>query len=83
MQRMWLMLVTAAVTAVPAAAPAQIAQERVDLDVVRQIRQEGLDRSQLPQLARHMVEVIGPRLTGSPQMLEANEWTADQFRTWG
>jgi carboxypeptidase Q len=72
-----------AVLAVPASGAAQIAREAVDMDVVRQIREEGLERSQLPAMARYLTEVIGPRLTGSPQMTEANEWTAQQFRDWG
>ena len=67
----------------PAVANAQIAQEAVDLHVIQQIREEGLERSQLPELARHLVEVIGPRLTGSPGMMKANEWTARKFREWG
>jgi len=62
---------------------AQMAQERVDLAVVDQIRQEGLERSQLDALAQHLVDVIGPRLTGSPAMRRANDWTADRFRDWG
>ncbi|MDH5549031.1 MAG: peptidase, partial [Gemmatimonadota bacterium] len=73
----------AAVTVVPTALPAQVAQESVDLAVVQRIREEGLERSQLPALARHLTEVIGPRLTGSPQMKQANEWTAQMFREWG
>jgi hypothetical protein len=73
----------AAVVAVPGAALAQVAQESVDLSVIEQIREEGLERSQLPEMARHLTDVIGPRLTGSPGMTEANEWTADQFRAWG
>jgi hypothetical protein len=68
---------------VPVTAGAQVAQESVDLAVIEQIREEGLERSQLPQLARHLVEVIGPRLTGSPGMMKANEWTASKFREWG
>jgi hypothetical protein len=67
----------------PSTAWAQVAQERVDLSVVEQIREEGLERSQLPEMARYLTEVIGPRLTGSPQMTQANEWTAGQFRSWG
>jgi len=57
------LLVTAAPTA---SAVGQIAQERVDLDVVRRIRDEGLNRSQIPELARQLTDEIGPRLTGSP-----------------
>jgi hypothetical protein len=69
--------------AIAAPAAAQVAQEKVDLDAVRRIREEGLQRSQIPALAGHLVEVIGPRLTGSPAMKRANDWTAEQFRTWG
>ncbi len=68
---------------VTAPAGGQVAQEAVDLDVVRQIREEGLERSQIPEMARYLTEVIGPRLTGSPQMREANTWTAEKLREWG
>jgi carboxypeptidase Q len=66
-----------------AAAPAQAVQERVDLAVVERIRDEGLNRSRIPQLAGHLTDVIGPRLTGSPAMRQANDWTAEQLREWG
>ena len=71
----------AVVFSVPASG--QIAQERVDLDAVARIRQEGLERSQIPELARHLTDVIGPRLTGSPGMKAANEWTAATLKSWG
>ncbi|UCE22821.1 MAG: M20/M25/M40 family metallo-hydrolase [Candidatus Aminicenantes bacterium] len=67
----------------PQGAMAQIVQERVNLDIVKQIRDEGLERSHVPELARHLTEVIGPRLTGSPGMRKANEWTAEKLRKWG
>lgn len=71
------------VALMPAAAAAQAAQEAVDLEVVRRIREEGLERSQIEPLARHLTEVIGPRLTGSPSMKRANDWTAETLREWG
>jgi len=64
-------------------ASAQIAREAVDLEVVRSIREEGLERSRIEDLARYLTEVNGPRLTGSPGMMRANEWTAERFREWG
>jgi hypothetical protein len=67
----------------PQTASAQIAQEAVDLSVVQQIREEGFERSQIEAMARHLTEVIGPRLTGSPGMMAANEWTVEQFESWG
>jgi carboxypeptidase Q len=80
--RRWLTLACLAIAS-SATAVAQVAQEKVDLDAIRRIREEGLQRSQIPALAGHLVEVIGPRLTGSPAMKQANDWTAEQFRSWG
>jgi hypothetical protein len=72
-----------ATASIPPDAIAQVAQEAVDLDVVSRIREEGFERSQVEAMARHLTEVIGPRLTGSPGMTRANEWTAEVFREWG
>ncbi len=74
--------VIACVIASPTAI-AQVAQEKVDLTVIERIRAEGFERSHLPEMARYLTDVIGPRLTGSPGMKQANEWTAEQFRAWG
>jgi carboxypeptidase Q len=76
-------LASAALLSYAAYAPAQVAQEAVDLDVVRRIREEGLERSHIPELAGHLVDVIGPRLTGSPGMRHANEWTAEVLERFG
>ncbi len=64
-------------------AAAQVAQEALDLGVVERIREEGLERSQLEGLAHHLTDVIGPRLTGSPGMQAAHDWTASMLREWG
>ena len=77
------LIACAALVAAPTATLAQAAQESVDLSVIEQIREEGFERSQLPTVARHLTDVIGPRLTGSPGMLRANEWTAEQLGAWG
>ncbi len=73
----------ASAVCMPATLSAQVAQERVDMAVVQRIRTEGLEHSQIPQLAHHLTDVIGPRLTGSPAMRRANDWTAEKFREWG
>lgn len=64
-------------------AVAQVVQETIDLDVIEKIRDEGLNRSQIEELGGYLTDVIGPRLTGSPAMMRANEWTASKFREWG
>ena len=76
-----LALLLAMAPALPAGA--QIAQEAVDVSVVQRIREEGLHRSQIEDMARWLTEVNGPRLTGSPGMKRANEWTALKLRSWG
>lgn len=60
-----------------------IAQEPVDLDMVSRIRQEAFHRSQVMDTLTHLTETIGPRLTNSPQMAQANAWTRSQFTDWG
>ncbi len=69
--------------AVRAPAGAQVAQEKVDLPVLQRIRDEGFQHSHIDALAHHLADVIGPRLTGSTAMKTANEWTADELRSWG
>ena len=76
-------LLLAFLVGIPASAPAQVAQEAVDLAVIQKIREEGLQRSHIEELARYLTEVNGPRLTGSPGMKRANEWSAQVLRDWG
>lgn len=59
------------------------AEEPVDLAMVTRIREEGLQRSQVMETVRHLTDVLGPRLTGSPQMKAANEWTRQRLADWG
>ena len=59
------------------------AAEPVDLDAVNTIRDEGLHRSRVMDLAWQLTEGIGPRLTASPAMLEAAEWSRDTLASWG
>ncbi len=59
------------------------AQEPVDLDMVSRIRQEAFHRSQVMATFSHLTEGIGPRLTNSPQMAQANAWTRGKFSEWG
>lgn len=57
--------------------------ETVDLDAINKIRDEGFNRSQVMETLRHLTDEIGPRLTGSPALLEANNWTKDKLTEWG
>jgi carboxypeptidase Q len=58
-------------------------QEKVDLEVISRIRYEGFHDSKVMELASGLMDGIGPRLTGSPNMKRANEWTRDQLAAFG
>ncbi len=59
------------------------AEEPVDLGMVTRIREEGLRHSQVMETVRHLTDELGPRLTGSPQLKAANEWTRQRLAGWG
>ena len=59
------------------------AGEKVDYDFVNRLRAESFHRSQVMDTLQHLTDVIGPRLTGSPGMKAANEWTRDRLAEWG
>lgn len=52
-------------------------------EVIAKIRKEGLERSEIMNTLSYLVDVIGPRLTNSPNMKRANEWTRDTMAKWG
>jgi hypothetical protein len=52
-------------------------------DPIAKIKDEGTNRSQVMQTLSYLTDVIGPRLTASPGMKRANEWTRDQLTKWG
>ncbi len=76
-----LAIVLAAAIALPAIAAS--AGEPVDLDMITRIRQEEFHSSKVMDTLSELTDRIGPRLTGSPNMQKANEWTRDQLEKWG
>jgi carboxypeptidase Q len=52
-------------------------------DTAAKIKDEGMARSQVMQTLSYLTDVIGPRLTGSPNMKRANEWTKEKLASWG
>ncbi len=61
----------------------RVARETIYLDVVESIREEGLERSHLPELFHHLLDRHGPRLTGSPGYRRAAEWSRTQMEAYG
>ena len=55
----------------------------VDWDVVAQIREEGLQRSQIANTLSYMADVLGARLTNSNAMDKAQGWAVEEMRRIG
>lgn len=61
----------------------QPAKENLDLTMYARIREEGFKHSHVMEFADALTNGIGPRLTGSPNMKKANEWTRDTLTKVG
>jgi hypothetical protein len=70
-----------ALTCVLLAAPA-FPQER-DLNVVNRIRTEEFDRSKVMDTMAWLTDRYGPRLTASPEFLEAANWAVNRLKEYG
>jgi hypothetical protein len=79
----WSRVVACGLASILLAPGAVVGEEPVDLETVTRIREEGFRRSQVMETVAHLTDVIGPRLTGSPQMKAANDWTRDKLEEWG
>ena len=70
-----------------AARATSVAQRAVDVpsndELVVRIIEEGTQRSHVEQDLSYLLDVIGPRLAGTPEMRRANEWTQQKFREYG
>jgi carboxypeptidase Q len=61
----------------------QPAVEQLDLSAYGRIREEGLAHSHIMEFGSALSDDIGGRLTGSPNMKKANEWTRDELTRLG
>lgn len=52
-------------------------------EVIQSIVEEGEENSQLEQLAHELMDVIGPRLVGTPQMKNSSDWVVSTYKEWG
>ena len=54
-----------------------------DADMANKIRAEGFYKSEVMHTLTGLTDEIGPRLSGSPQMKAANDWTLKKLSSWG
>src|SRR5574338_612631 len=73
-------LIAATAVAIPVA---QQPVEKLDYATIAQIRDEGLNRSQVMDHISWLSDVYGPRLTGGPVIMEASDWAIKKCGEWG
>lgn len=60
-----------------------LSRAQVDKAAIDKIRDEGLNRSQVPAIAHQLTDVCGPRLTNSPGFHRAADWIVKTLQGWG
>ena len=62
---------------------AQNRGDEPDLQMMSRIKQEGFNNSKVMESLFQLTDVNGPRLTGSPGMKRAEQWSRQQLADWG
>jgi hypothetical protein len=58
-------------------------EEKVDLEMMKKIRNEGLNNSKVMDIAFYLTDVSGPRLAKSPGYVRASTWAVNELKKWG
>ena len=64
-------------------AAAPYAEEKIDSDINWKIRREASEHSQIMKTLHMLTDVYGPRLTGSPNLRQAQDWVVQTATGWG
>lgn len=59
------------------------AQQSSDADMIGKIKKEETDNSKVMDIAHHLTDVSGPRLTNSPGFFRAANWAKEEMTSWG
>jgi carboxypeptidase Q len=60
----------------------QLAHSQSKDPVVNAIVKEGTENSQLEKLGHELLDRVGPRLVGTPQMQQAADWAIAKYKSW-
>lgn len=74
---------TFALVTIFAFSPFAAAQERIDKNVLADIKVEGFQRSQVMDTIGYLTDVFGPRLTNSQNLKNAKVWMRDKMTAFG
>ncbi len=72
-----------AASAQPQARKTPVASPTAESRLIDKIKEEGTKNSKVMETLDYLTNVIGPRLTASPNMKRANNWTRDKLTEWG
>jgi len=81
--RLFTLGLTAVVVAALGALPSGAVNEPINYEAIARLRTEGMQNSQVMELASWMTDVHGPRLSGSPNIQKAGEWAVATMKGWG
>lgn len=59
------------------------AQESIDTEAIKKIKKEGLENSQVEQIAFELIDKAGPRLSNSAGYERAAQYAINQLTEWG
>ncbi|MFN0277250.1 MAG: M20/M25/M40 family metallo-hydrolase [Pyrinomonadaceae bacterium] len=59
------------------------AQDNKQTEIYAAIRKEGMDNSKIMNTLHYFTDVYGPRLTGSPNYVNAAKWALREMQAWG
>jgi hypothetical protein len=76
-------LVLSTLAAAPWAQGPDAVAERIDLDALYRIKDEGLQRSRVMDTLWYLTDLHGPRLTNSPNIRAAATWAMKRLNEWG
>lgn len=60
-----------------------LAQTSTQADMNAAIRKEGMENSKIMNTLHYLTDLNGPRLTGSPNHVNAAKWAAREMMSWG
>lgn len=69
-------------TLFPAVVPAQTESRGTDT-IFAKIRKEGMENSKIMNTMHYFTDLYGPRLTGSPNHVNAAKWGVAEMKAWG
>jgi hypothetical protein len=62
--------------------PVAPANDTPDYNAIYKIKDEGFNRSQVMEIESYLADVYGPRVTNSPNVRAAGEWTMGKMKEW-